>query len=131
MTAGNLEVGDKVTAVYKTGGYIGEVAELTGSMKAAIKILAVIEHPTQGDLHNPMDPHVSFFHQRRALAYQEIALMPLATIKTYSGAVPDYKESLKRALETDIRKMTDMEAWAKRSLQELQQLKSEYFPNEN
>jgi kinase-associated protein B len=131
MTAGLLAVGDKVTAVYKTGSYIGEVVELSGSMKAAVQILAVVEHPTQGDLHNPMNPHVSFFHQRRALAFQEIALMPLETITPYQGHVPDYKESLKRALETDIQKMTDLEAWAKRSLQELQQLENEYFPTEH
>lgn len=127
MTTGTLSVGDKVKASYKTGGYIGEVEELTGTMKAAVRILAVTQHPTQGDLHQPMDPNVGFFHQRRALAFQEIALMPLGTIDLYDGIVPDYKESLKRALEAEILKMTDLAAWAERSLQELKQLQSDYF----
>ena len=55
-------------------------------MKAAVRILAVKDHPTQGDLHNPMDPSVAFFHQRRALSHQEIALMPISTIRPYAGA---------------------------------------------
>ncbi|MBP1995258.1 sporulation phosphorelay system protein KapB [Paenibacillus eucommiae] len=129
MTAGKLAIGDKVTAVYKTGSYIGEVVDVSGVAKAAVRILAVIEHPTQGNLHQPMDPNVSFFHQRRALAFQEIALMPLSTIEPYGGNVPDYQESLKRALKSEMLKMSDLEAWAKRSLQELEQLQLEYFPN--
>jgi kinase-associated protein B len=128
MTKGELRIGDKVTAAYKTGGYIGEIVELSGSMKAAVKILAVIGHPTQGDLHTNMDPNVAFFHQRRALAYQEIALMPLSTVQLYEGNIPEYKESLKRALDAEIQKLTDLEAWSKRSLQELKSLQSDYFP---
>lgn len=123
-----LELGDKVTAVYKSGGYIGEIVELTGTLKAAVKILAVIQHPTQGDLHQPLEPNASFFHQRRALSFQEIALMPLATITLYKGSIPDYKKSLKRALDAEIHKMSELEAWSKRSLQELNVLQSEYFP---
>jgi kinase-associated protein B len=129
MTKGTLSVGDKVTAIYKTGRYIGEIVELSGTMKAAVQMLAVIEHPTQGDLHQPMEANVAMFHQRRALAYQEIALVPIATIATYEGSIPEYKQSLKRALETEIQKLTDLEAWSKRSLQELKQLQNEYFPN--
>jgi kinase-associated protein B len=129
MTNAALSVGDKVTAVYKTGGYIGEIVELSGKIKAAVKILAVIEHPTQGDLHQPMEANVSMFHQRRALAFQEIALMPIATIALYEGSIPEYKQSLKRALDTEIQKLTDLEAWSRRSLHELKQLQNEYFPD--
>jgi kinase-associated protein B len=128
MELGEWSVGDIVTAVYKTGGYVGEIVELTGTAKAAVRILAVAQHPTQGDLHQPMNPSVSFFHQRRALAFQEIALMPYSTISLYKGTIPEYKESLQRALDAEIRKMTDLEAWAGRSLQELKQLQNEYFP---
>jgi len=130
MNMGSLQIGDLVTAEYKTGVYVGEVVEMTSAIKAAVRILAVKEHPTQGDLHNPMDPSVAFFHQRRALAYQEIALMPISTIKPYSGTVPDYKESLKRALTSQMNKLSDLEAWARRSLQELEQLQNEYFPGQ-
>lgn len=127
----NFQIGDRVTAEYKTGAYFGEVVEVSSSMKAAVRILAVKEHPTQGDLHNPMDPSVAFFHQRRALSYQEIALMPISTIRPYAGQIPDYQDSLKRALLTQISKLSEMEAWAGRSLQELDQLQKEYFPTKD
>lgn len=127
----SFQIGDCVIAEYKTGVYFGEVVELTSSMKAAVRILAVKDHPTQGDLHNPMDPSVAFFHQRRALSNQEIALMPIGTIRLYAGEVPDYQVSLKRALLAQIDKLSDMEAWARRSLQELDQLSKEYFPPSN
>lgn len=124
----NFQIGDHVIAEYKTGVYYGEVVEMSSAMKAAVRILAVKEHPTQGDLHNPMDPNVAFFHQRRALSFQEIALMPISTIRSYAGAIPDYQVSLERALMAQISKLSEMEAWAKRSLQELSQLQKEYFP---
>ncbi|NOU75409.1 kinase [Paenibacillus sp. LMG 31458] len=127
----NFQIGDRVTAEYKTGAYFGEVVEVSSSMKAAVRILAVKEHPTQGDLHNPMDPSVAFFHQRRALSFQEIALMPISTIRPYAGQIPDYQDSLKRALLTQISKLSEMEAWARRSLQELDQLQKEYFPTKD
>jgi kinase-associated protein B len=126
MTSSELSVGTKVTAAYKTGEYIGEIVELTSSIKAAVRILAVRKHPTQGDLHNPMQANVAFFHQRRALSHNEIALMPLNTVKPYHGAVPDYSESLRAALDNQIRELTGLEQWAKRSLQELEQLNKEY-----
>lgn len=124
----SFQIGDRVTAEYKTGAYFGEIVEMTNSMKAAVRILAVKEHPTQGDLHNPMDPSVAFFHQRRALSNQEIALMPISTIRPYAGQIPEYQDSLKRALVAQINKLSEMEAWARRSLQELDQLQKEYFP---
>ncbi|SDN81692.1 kinase-associated protein B [Paenibacillus sp. yr247] len=127
----SFQIGDRVTAEYKTGAYFGEIVENSSTMKAAVRILAVKEHPTQGDLHNPMDPSVAFFHQRRALSYQEIALMPISTIRPYTGVIPDYQDSLKRALLAQISKLSEMEAWARRSLQELDQLQKEYFPHSN
>lgn len=48
----NIQIGDYVTAFYKTGTYIGEVTgERPGSY--VVKVLAVVKHPRQGDLHNP------------------------------------------------------------------------------
>lgn len=125
----SFQIGDRVIAEYKTGVYFGEVVEINNAMKPAVCILAVKEHPTQGDLHNPMDPSVAFFHQRRALSYQEIALMPISTIRPYAGTIPEYQDSLKRALLTQMSKLSEMEAWAKRSKQELDQLQKEYFPH--
>lgn len=121
-----LQAGDLVRAAYKTGEYIGEIVEQTSPMKAAVKILSVIKHPTQGDLHNPSNPDVPFFHQRRALAHQEIALMPLDTIRPYSGEVPEYKASLHAALHRDMEQLQRTIRFAERCLEELEQLKKEY-----
>ncbi|MCS7461111.1 kinase-associated lipoprotein B [Paenibacillus doosanensis] len=122
----SLAIGSLVTAEYKTGEYIGEIVEMSSASKAAVKILAVLKHPTQGDLHNPMNPDVAFFHQRRALAFGEIALMPLYTIKPYRGEVPDYAGSLKKSLDLELHMLRQTVKWAERSIQELEQLKSEY-----
>jgi kinase-associated protein B len=123
----NYQVGDLVTAEYKTGRYIGRIVELTSTRKAAVQIAAVVKHPEQGDLHNPMQADVAFFHQRRALAHNEIALMPLPTIESYEGPVPDYRESLRRALQQDKRELDNLRRWAERALAELEQLEKEYF----
>ncbi|TDF99604.1 kinase-associated lipoprotein B [Paenibacillus piri] len=121
-----FEVGSLVMAEYKTGIYTGEVVEHSPSGKLAVKILAVVKHPTQGDLHHPMDPDVPFFHQRRALAYQEIALMPRHTIKPFSGSVQDYRASLEKSLQAEMNKLRQTVQWAERSLQELEQLQKDY-----
>jgi kinase-associated protein B len=121
-----LEVGSLVTAEYKTGEYVGEIVEMSSTGKAAVKIRAVLKHPTQGDLHNPMDPNVPFFHQRRALADGEIALMPIYTIKPFNGMVQEYRLSLERALYSEIRALQQQAQWVERSLQELEQLKKDY-----
>lgn len=121
-----FEIGSLVTAEYKTGEYAGEVVELSPSGKIAVKILAVIKHPTQGDLHNPMDPNVPFFHQRRALAYQEIALMPPYAVKLFRGNIQEYRVSLERALHSQMLQLKQTIHWAERSLQELEQLKKDY-----
>ncbi|NHN30695.1 sporulation phosphorelay system protein KapB [Paenibacillus agricola] len=124
--AGQFEIGTIVSATYKTGEYLGEIVEMSSSGKAAVKIKAVLKHPTQGDLHNPMDPNVPFFHQRRALADGEIALMPLYTVKPFNGIVQEYRLSLERALYAEIRSLQQNAQWVERSLQELEQLKQEY-----
>jgi kinase-associated protein B len=121
------QVGDHVIAAYKTGEYIGEIVDLSG-MKAAVKVLAVVKHPTQGDLHNPMQANVAFFHQRRALAHQEIALMPFDTIASYRQPIPEYKESLRQALEQDKMALHNEVLFAQKCLQELESLEKEYFP---
>jgi kinase-associated protein B len=118
--------GDVVKASYKTGEYIGEVAEIMNSGKIAVRILAVAAHPEQGDLHHPMDPDVPFFHERRALAYQEIALMPPQTVSVYRGTVPEYKVSLLQALDREHDRLDRLRRWAERGQQELDKLKQEY-----
>jgi kinase-associated protein B len=119
-------VGEHVIAAYKTGEYIGEVVDVSG-MKAAVKVLAVVKHPTQGDLHNPNQANVGFFHQRRALANQEIAMMPFDTISVYRQAVPEYAESLRKALEKDKKTLQNAILFSQKCLQELESLEQDYF----
>lgn len=120
-----FKVGDLVRASYKSGEYIGEIAEIRQT-KAAVKVLAVLKHPAQGDLHHPMETEGVFFHQRKALHAQEIALMHFSTILPYRGEVPDYRTSLRDALQKEMRQLRKMEEWARRSIQELESLRSEY-----
>jgi kinase-associated protein B len=115
-----------VLASYKTGQYIGE-AEGERNQMILVKVLAVITHPWQGDLHNPKNADVPFFQERRALSEGERAWMPVHTMKEYDGILPLYKDSLKKALYDYIEKLKEENSeWAERSLQCLYQLEKEY-----
>ncbi|WP_135550973.1 sporulation phosphorelay system protein KapB [Paenibacillus cymbidii] len=122
-----LAIGTIVRAGYKSGEYIGEIVE-GGEAKAAVKVLAVLKHPEQGNLHHPGSADVGFFHQRRALAFGEIALMPLHTLAAYSHAVPEYRESLHHALQRQLDELRETIRYAQRAVQELEQLERDYFP---
>ncbi|SDC49298.1 kinase-associated protein B [Paenibacillus sp. UNCCL117] len=126
MSTHDFQPGAIVKASYKTGEYIGEVVELMNSGKLAVRVLAVAGHPVQGDLHHPMDPDVPYFHERPALAYQEIALMPPHTVSAYHGTVPDYRTSLLQALEREQERLDRMRRWAERGLEELEKRKRDY-----
>ena len=64
-----------------------------------VKVLAVLKHPVQGDLHNVKQADVPFFHERRALAFREQTNIPEQMVKKYEGEIPDYTDSLKLALK--------------------------------
>ncbi|WP_270182001.1 kinase-associated lipoprotein B [Alkalihalobacillus sp. CinArs1] len=123
----SFEQGEIVTAGYKTGRYIGEIVDVK-SPKAVVKVLAVIKHPTQGDLHNPKQLDVPLFHQRKALSQYEKALVPISAINHYDEEIPDYLESLKEAVDTQVNELKhEGGRWAEASLIELEKLKDEYF----
>ncbi|WP_316571569.1 kinase-associated lipoprotein B [Neobacillus sp. YIM B06451] len=122
-----LQKGDIVTAIYKTGKYIAEYTEERPN-GILVRILAVLKHPMQGDLHHPKDAEVGFFHERKALSYREGAMIPKQMVKKYDGDVPDYKDSLKESLDkmkAELQK--DAGAWAEMSLRNLETLEKEYF----
>ncbi|KIL40177.1 kinase [Gordoniibacillus kamchatkensis] len=122
-----FKAGDIVVAEYKSGRYIGRIVELTSSRKAAVEIMAVARHPQQGDLHHPMQADVGLFHQRRALAHKEIALMLLTTIEPYRGSVPDYADSLRHAVQSHKQELNQLQRWAERALAEMEALEKDYF----
>lgn len=128
MVKQQFNPGSIVQVTNKTGKYIAEVVEWN-SDRALVKIIAVLRHPTQGDLHNPRQINV-VFHQRRALAYNEKTWVQPASVRLYEEEVPDYKDSLKKALETQINQLKENgDEWSLKSIEMLEDLKSDYFKN--
>ncbi|MGG4167860.1 kinase-associated lipoprotein B [Rossellomorea vietnamensis] len=122
----NIQIGDYVTAFYKTGKYVGEV---TGERPGAfvVKIHAVLKHPRQGDLHNPASVDVPLFHERKALAYGERANIPEKMVKPYDGDIPDYNETLIHSYVTLKQELeADGSPHAQKSLETLQSIQREY-----
>ncbi|MFC7063937.1 sporulation phosphorelay system protein KapB [Halobacillus seohaensis] len=123
---------DLVRAHYKTGIYIGEFIEERRNA-LLIKVLAVEKHPMQGDLHNPGKTDDVFFHQRKALSYQEKANIHTQAVEPYEETVvPNYIESLKQSVhqlkEKLNRRETDFNEYA---LRQLENLEEQYFKSPN
>ncbi|MED1791592.1 MULTISPECIES: kinase-associated lipoprotein B [Brevibacillus] len=118
--------GDIVRVTQKTGEYITEVLENHDS-KLLVKVLAVTKFPTQGDLHTSFEVDVPLFHQRPALSYQEKFMCPSNAVMRYNGAIPDYKESVRIAMEREMEKLKKMSLWAQRCLVELEAMHKETF----
>ena len=121
------QIGDYVTAFYKTGKYAGEITQIRTNGYIVVKTLAVLKHPMQGDLHNPKQADVDFFHERKALAYLEQTNVPSNMVKPFEGEIPSYKASLASALVTLKEELQeDPSEWAARSLECLGRLELEY-----
>jgi len=123
-----MNVGDLVVAPYKSGVYVGELLELNRP-KAKVRMLAVLKHPTQGDLHHPMQAEVAFFHERRALAHREVANVFISELMPYEESeAPDYATSLKSAWEAEIEAMKRRDdAFGRLALERLERLGADYF----
>jgi kinase-associated protein B len=118
--------GDIVTALYKTGKYIGEVTDSRQGVYV-VKILAVLKHPRQGDLHNPKDVDVPLFHERKALAFRERANIPEKMVKPFEGEIPEYNETLIRSFhELKVQLESEDSPFAQKSLETLEGVKREY-----
>ncbi|MGD6804345.1 kinase-associated lipoprotein B [Rossellomorea aquimaris] len=118
--------GDTVTALYKTGKYIGEVTDSRPGVYV-VKVLAVLKHPRQGDLHNPKEVDVPLFHERKALAFSERANIPEKMVKPFEGDIPEYNESLSSTFN-ELKKQLASEdsAFAAKSLETLESIRREY-----
>lgn len=127
MSNQQLQVGSLVLAPNKSGVYLAEILDLLPP-KATIQTLAVVKHPLQGDLHHPYEADVPVFHQRRALSYRERFMTPISHLEAYEGEVPDYQESLRKAIEQELAELKQRDGkWAERSIEQFQLLKQEYF----
>ncbi|MBS4208556.1 kinase-associated lipoprotein B [Bacillus sp. FJAT-50079] len=122
-----MEMGQIVTAFNKTGKYIGEITGIR-PQTYTVRILAVLTHPRQGDLHNPNQVDVPYFHERKASAFREQVNVPENMVRPYEGEVPDYKESLRTAVNTLATKLKEKEddPYSVRSLEALYVLLREY-----
>lgn len=121
-----IKPGTIVTTMNKTGKYIAEVIE-SKEHRVLVKTMAVLRHPTQGDLHNPHQVNV-VFHQRRALAMNEKTWVHPHSVHPYEEEVPSYEESLKKALQAEIDKLQEnVDEWSQRSIEMLEDLKNDYF----
>lgn len=122
-----LQIGEIVTGIYKTGKYIGEITEVR-PQHYLVRVLAVIKHPMQGDLHNPKEADVLIFHERKALSYREQTNIPKQMVKPYKEEVPEYLESLRQAVEKMKKELTEnASAWGDRSLKSIASLEKDYF----
>ena len=126
LVVSELQTGEIVTAIYKTGKYIGEITEVR-PQHYLVRVLAVLKHPMQGDLHNPKDADVLIFHERKALSYREQANIPYKMVKAFENNVPDYMDSLKEALAKMKQDLAETPSeWAEMSLKALESLKKDY-----
>jgi len=124
----DIQAGQIVQFSYKSGDYIGRVHEWR-SGKAVIEVMAVLKHPKQGDLHHHRRAgEPVMFHQRKALAEREKALVPMPYIKPYDGVVPGYAESLRAALAAEIAYLRGLgdDAYAQQALAHLMELERDY-----
>lgn len=115
-----------VKAFYKTGAYVGKIHS-EDQRGTVVEILSVLKHPKQGDLHNPNSVDVPFFHERKALAHHEKAIIPTSMIKPHNGEFLEYKDSLITAVteyEESLRDSSD--PFQAACLKALQEVKKEY-----
>ncbi|HEY2421297.1 MAG TPA: kinase-associated lipoprotein B [Neobacillus sp.] len=122
-----LKIGEIVTAIYKTGKYIGEITDVR-PQHYLVRVLAVLKHPMQGDLHSPKDADVLVFHERRALAFREQANIPIKMVKPFDGDVQDYQSSLREAVDKMKKELTASPSeWADMSMKMVESLEKDYF----
>ena len=127
MFQNTFQIGDRVTAIYKTGKYIGEITGMSDRFYL-VRVLAVVKHPMQGDLHNPKQVDVALFHARKALSYREQTNVPMNMVKPFEEEIPDYTQSLKKSLEIMKESLSaENTPWNRKSLETINMLENEYF----
>lgn len=126
-----LQKGDYVLVEYNSGEYIGEFVEDRGNF-ALVKVLAVLKHPEQGDLHNPGEVEGVAFFERKALAHRELVNARKRMLSNYEGEVPSYDDSLKQAYY-DFKEKLESEdtAFNNLSLQRLKDVYEHYYKDKH
>lgn len=122
-----MEIGQIVKAFNKTGTYIGEITDIRPETYT-VRILAVLTHPRQGDLHNPNQVDVPFFHERKALAFREQANIPSNMVHPFEDDIPNYPSSLQDSVHklADKLEARSEDPYSIRSLEALIEVVKEY-----
>jgi len=127
----NINVGDIVEVSYNSGIYVGEMIEDRRNF-LLVKILAVLKHHDQGDLHQPGKVEGVAFFERKALAYQELVNVQKRKVHPYKGDIPYYNESLKKAVEAFKQELSKEDTpFNKASMQRLLDLEEHYYKKHN
>lgn len=122
-----LEIGAIVEASYNSGIYIGKLLEDRRNFQL-IEILAVLKHPTQGDLHNPGKIEGVAFFERKALGFKEKANIQRRKVKPYDGDIPEYVESLKKSLNQLKEELSRLDnPFNNKSLEKLADLEKHFY----
>ncbi|NJH99846.1 sporulation phosphorelay system protein KapB [Staphylococcus hyicus] len=111
---------------HKSGVYGVEVVEETQD-QILVKVMQVIKHPKQGDLHSPNEAEGVFFHERKALSLYEKRYTTKRKLKPIDVDPLPYEVSLQRAitqLETKLK--TEDTLYNQKSLMCLNELKKDY-----
>lgn len=124
---GEVAIGDIVKTKYNSGTYIGKVIEDRRNF-FLVEIRSVVEHPAQGDLHNPGQVEGVAFHERKALAFREKANARKRDTTLFTGDIPDYASSLKTAVESIKKQLSEEDtAYNKASLARIHDLEEHFY----
>ncbi|GGA76586.1 sporulation phosphorelay system protein KapB [Ornithinibacillus halotolerans] len=123
----NFNIGDIVQVPYKSGSYVGELVEERQD-KYLIKVIAVLKHPMQGDLHHPKQVENVIFHERKALAQYEKVYVLKEIVQPYQDELIDYSTSLKEAVKIYREQLEAKEsAYNKEALRALKSVEENYY----
>ncbi|ALM56497.1 MULTISPECIES: sporulation phosphorelay system protein KapB [Staphylococcus] len=111
---------------HKTGSY-GVIIKEEDENQVLVQVEQVIKHPKQGDLHSPTETENVFFHERKALSHFEKRYTTKSHLKSFTEDELPYEQSLQQAITKLELKLKDQDTLhAKKSLENLQQLKKDY-----
>src|SRR5690625_139160 len=127
ISMSDIKVGDIVEARYNSGTYIGEVLEDRRNF-FLVKVLAVLVHPTQGDLHNRGQVEGVAFHERKALAFQEKMNETRRNKQLFTGEIQENIDSIKRSVvEMKEKLQQENTPFNKLSLQKIADLEEHFY----
>ncbi|MDW8799252.1 kinase-associated lipoprotein B [Staphylococcus pseudoxylosus] len=111
---------------HKTGSY-GVTIKEANENSVLVQVEQVINHPKQGDLHNPTETENVFFHERKALSHYEKRYTTKSHLRAFNVETMPYTESLQQAIsKLEAQLKTQNTLHATMSLDNLQRLKHDY-----